>query len=129
MPPLKTFFTMPSSYDLHTLGNATTAPAGVDVYLGNQIPGWNHSLLMTGMISGVVFRMPLTDGGTRVAGELITYFKARNRYRDLAIDPDGIHIYVATDNEGRVVDNSGALTRELQNPGSILEFKYSGTVK
>ena len=129
MPPLKTFFTVPSSYDLHTLGNATTAPAGVDVYLGNQIPGWNHSLLMTGMISGVVFRMPLTNGGTRVAGELITYFKARNRYRDLAINPDGIHIYVATDNEGRVVDNSGALTRELQNPGSILEFKYSRTAK
>jgi PQQ-dependent dehydrogenase (s-GDH family) len=129
VPPLKTFFTVPNNYDLRTLGNATTAPAGVDVYTNSRIPGWNHSLLMTGMISGVVFRMPLANGGTRIAGEPITYFKARNRYRDLAINPDGVHIYVATDSEGRVVDDSGALTRELQNPGAILEFTYTGTDK
>src|SRR5262245_65309107 len=62
VPPLETFFTVPNNYDLRTLGNATTAPAGVDVSTRCRITGWHHSLLMTGMISGVVYRMPLTKG-------------------------------------------------------------------
>jgi len=60
-PPVKTFFTVPNTYDLRTLGNATAAPAGMKVYTSREIPGWHHSLLLTSMISGVVFRMPLTD--------------------------------------------------------------------
>jgi hypothetical protein len=60
-PPAKTFFTMPNTYDLRTLGNATTAPAGMKVYSSPAIPGWHDSLLLTSMISGVVFRMPLLE--------------------------------------------------------------------
>jgi PQQ-dependent dehydrogenase (s-GDH family) len=127
VPPVKTFFTVPNSYDLRALGNATAAPAGVKVYTSPAIPGWRHSLLMTSMISGVVFRMPLTGDRRSPVGAPVAYFKTGNRYRDIAVAPDGLRLYVVTDPAGRTVGPSGSLTQELVNPGAVLEFKYRGT--
>ena len=131
VPPVKTFFTVPNSYDLPTLGNATVAPAGIKVYTSGAIPGWRNSLLMTTMISGVVFRMPLTGDRRSPVGAPVAYFKTGNRYRDIAIAPDGLRLYVATDptGQGRTVGPSGLLTRELVNPDAVLEFKYTGAGK
>jgi PQQ-dependent dehydrogenase (s-GDH family) len=126
MPPMKTFFTVPNTYDLRTLGNATAAPAGLKVYTSRAIPGWRNSLLLTSMISGVVFRMPLTNDRRSPVGAPVAYFKTGNRYRDIVVAPDGLRLYVVTDPEGRTVGPSGALTRELTNPGAVLEFKYTG---
>jgi PQQ-dependent dehydrogenase (s-GDH family) len=126
VPPVKTFFTVPNSYDLRTLGNATVAPAGLKVYASRGIPGWRSSLLMTSMISGVVFRLPLTGDRRNPVGAPVAYFKSANRYRDIAIAPDGLRLYAVTDPEGRVVGPAGALTRELANPGAVLEFTYAG---
>jgi PQQ-dependent dehydrogenase (s-GDH family) len=126
VPPQRTFFTVPNSYDLRASGNATAAPAGVDVYTSRAIPGWRHSLLMASMISGVVFRMPLTDDRRTPVGAPVAYFKTGNRYRDIAVAPDGLRLYVVTDTNGRTVGPSGALTQQLANPGAVLEFKYTG---
>ena len=125
VPPVKTFFTVPNSYDLRTLGNATVAPAGVKVYPSRAIPGWRNSLLMTSMISGVVFRMPLTGDRRHPVAAPVAYFKTGNRYRDIVVAPDGLRLYVVTDPVGRTVDPSGSLTRELVNPGAVLEFRYT----
>jgi PQQ-dependent dehydrogenase (s-GDH family) len=125
MPPVKTFFTVPNGYDLRTLGNATTAPAGMKVYTSRAIPGWRDSLLLATMISGVVFRMPLTDDPRNPVGAPVAYFKTGNRYRDIVVAPDGLRFYVLTDPEGRTVGPSGPLTRELANPGALLEFRYT----
>ena len=124
-PPVKTFFTVPNSYDLRTLGNATAAPAGIKVYTSRAIPGWRNSLLLTTMISGVVFRMPLTDDRQNPVGAPVAYFKTGNRYRDIVAAPDGLRFYVVTDPDGRTVDSSGSLTRDLVNPGAVLEFRYT----
>jgi hypothetical protein len=51
-------------------------------------------------------------------------FPTANRYRDIAFNPDGRIIYLATDPEGPSRDSSGA-QRKLANPGSILEFTYT----
>jgi hypothetical protein len=51
-------------------------------------------------------------------------FPTANRYRDIALNPDGRTIYLATDPEGPSRDSSGA-QRKLANPGSILEFTYT----
>ena len=56
-----------------------------------------------------------------------TYFKAQDRYRDLAIAPDGRRIYVVTDDSGRTVTATGEPTAELAHPGALLEFTYTGT--
>jgi hypothetical protein len=101
------------------------------VYSSRAIRGWNDSLLLTSMISGVVFRMPLTaNPKSQTAnpksqvGAPVAYFKTGNRYRDIVVAPDGVRIFVVTDTEGRTVGPSGALVRELANPGSVLEFRY-----
>ena len=138
IPPVKTFFTVPNSYDLRTLGNATVAPAGIKVYTSRAIPGWHDSLLLTTMISGVVFRMPLAENpksqvpnpkSQNLVGTPVAYFKSGNRYRDITIAPDGLRFYVVTDSEGqgRTVGSSGQLTRDLVSPGAILEFRYTRT--
>jgi PQQ-dependent dehydrogenase (s-GDH family) len=72
-PPVKTFFTVPTGYDLRALGNATAAPAGMKVYTSRAIPGWRNSLLLTTMISGVVFRLPLTDDPRNPVGSPVAY--------------------------------------------------------
>jgi PQQ-dependent dehydrogenase (s-GDH family) len=121
-PPLATFFTVKTGYDVRTLGNATAALAGLDVYASPAIPGWSPSILVTGMTSGVIYRVPLS--GTSSAP--LTYFKAQDRYRDLAIAPDGRRIYAVTDAHGRIVMPSGEMTASLAHPGALLEFTYTG---
>lgn len=124
VPPLETFFTVPSTHDTRVLGNATAALAGLDVYSSPAIPGWNPSILVAGMVSGTIFRIPLREGE---AGEPLTYFKAEDRYRDLAIAPDGRRIYAVTTVFGRTLTASGEMTGSLAHPGSLIEFTYTGT--
>jgi hypothetical protein len=119
-PPLKTFFTVPSTHDTRALGNATAALAGLDVYTSTAIPGWNPSILVAGLMSGTIFRFPLA-GGTEPP---VTYFKAQDRYRDLAISPDGRRIYAVTDAHGRVLTAGGEPTASLAHPGALLELTY-----
>jgi PQQ-dependent dehydrogenase (s-GDH family) len=119
-PPLKTFFTVPSTHDTRANGNATAALAGLDVYTATAIPGWSSSILVAGMMSGTIFRFPLSGGSEPP----LTYFKAQDRYRDLAISPDGRRIYAVTDAHGRVLTARGEPTAELAHPGALLEFAY-----
>jgi PQQ-dependent dehydrogenase (s-GDH family) len=121
-PPLATLFTVPSTYDVRARGNATAALAGLEVYASATIPDWNPSLLVAGMVSGVIFRVPLAGGSARP----ITYFKAEDRYRDLAVAPDGRRIFVVTDSHGRTLTAAGEPTAALAHPGALIEFTYSG---
>jgi hypothetical protein len=75
------------------------------------------------MTSGVIYRMPLNGS----PAPPLTYFKAQDRYRDLAVAPDGRRIYAVTDAHGRTVTASGEMTAQLANSGALLEFTYTGT--
>jgi PQQ-dependent dehydrogenase (s-GDH family) len=121
-PPLKTFFTVPTGYDVRKLGNATAALTGLDVYSSPAIPGWSTSILVCGMASGVVYRIPLNA----LNAPPLTYFKAQDRYRDLAIAPDGKRIYAITSIFGRTMTVTGEPTATLAHPGALLEFTYVG---
>ena len=123
-PPLRTFFTVETGYDLNRIGNATIAPGGVDVYTGDAIPGWKNSLLVLSLIRGAVYRLPLAADGRSVKEPPAELFRTTNRYRDVALNPDGHTIYLATDPSGPNRDPSGVANQKLANPGSILEFKY-----
>jgi PQQ-dependent dehydrogenase (s-GDH family) len=123
-PPLRTFFTVETGYDIRGLGSATIAPGGIDVYTSNVIPGWRNSLLALSLIRGAVYRLKLSDDGRSVMGAPVEMFPTANRYRDIALNPDGRTIYLATDPEGPSRDPAGA-QRTLANPGSILEFIFS----
>ena len=59
-------------------------------------------------------------------GQPVETFRTLNRYRDIAVHPDQRTFYLATDPSGNVRDAAGELTPKLENPGSILELKYTG---
>jgi len=122
--PLVTFFTVPAGYDRAKSGTATIAPSGLDLYASTAIPGWATSLIVTGMRTGAIYRAKLSRDGKHVEGEPLEYFKAESRYRDLAISPDGLRIYVSTDDHGSTMGDGGKTVSVLANPGSILEFTY-----
>ena len=97
---------------------------GLDVYSSPTIPGWNPSILVASLVSGAIYRIPL---GTTVPERPLTYFKAQDRYRDIAIAPDGRRIYAVTTPRGRTLTASGEPTTRLARPGALLEFTYTGT--
>lgn len=125
MAPLRTFFTVEDGYELGTIGSGTIAPGGLDYYAGTAIPGWNNSLLVLSLIRGAVYRLPVAPDGRAVQGPPVEMFRSANRYRDIAIHPDGRTLYLATDVSGPSRNPAGVVTQTLTNPGSILEFRYS----
>jgi PQQ-dependent dehydrogenase (s-GDH family) len=125
VPPLATLFTVPVDQDLRVIGNVTIGPGGIDLYTAPAIQGWSQSLLVTGMRTGIVYRLKLNAEGTAVTGPAVEYFRSADRYRDLAISPDGLRIFVATDNFGATSDASGKRTEALAHPGAIVEFAYA----
>jgi len=125
MAPLKTFFTMPNDYNVATQGSATIAPGGLEIYPGNgPISGWGNSALILSLKTGTVFRVKLNADGTAAPGDATKHLKSTNRYRDIAIHPNGRTIYLTTDNQGSSTDDAGRTSRTLANPGSILAFTY-----
>jgi PQQ-dependent dehydrogenase (s-GDH family) len=123
--PLATFYTVDAGYDFQKSGSATIAPGGLAVYQGSAIPGWNNSVLALSLLRGVVLRVPLRGDGRAAAGPALAYFKTTNRYRDVAIHPDGRRIYFVTDSDGATTNEAGAQTRTLENPGAVLEFTFA----
>jgi PQQ-dependent dehydrogenase (s-GDH family) len=124
-PPLQTFFTVANGYDIRTQGSATIAPGGLDIYPANgPIPGWGNSALVLSLKTGQVYRVKLNNDGTAAVGEPTQHLKSTNRYRDIAIDPNGRTIYLSTDSGGSSTDDAGRVARTLANPGSIISFTY-----
>ncbi|HEX5216622.1 MAG TPA: glucose/sorbosone family PQQ-dependent dehydrogenase [Vicinamibacterales bacterium] len=112
--PLRTFFTVGPEYPF-SQGNAVIAPSGIDVYSSTAIPGWADSVLMTSLLRSTILRVKLDQTGQAAVGPSLAYFQTQNRYRDVAISPDGRTIYVSVDNYP-----------PKDNPGSILAFSYQG---
>jgi PQQ-dependent dehydrogenase (s-GDH family) len=136
VPPLRTFFTVPSEFPFRDptcvpgtdfVCWPTIAPSSVAVYTAaDGVPGWASSLLVTSLKHGTVYRLKLTDTG-EPTGELVPYWTSVNRYRDIAVNPDGRTFYVATDQGGLIRDRTGRPTRTPENPGAILEFRYEAS--
>ncbi|QNP75407.1 PQQ-dependent sugar dehydrogenase [Streptomyces roseirectus] len=74
--------------------------------------------LVTSLKNGTVYRI----------GKEGTSFKqlhqSVNRYRDVALSPDGKTLYIATDSAGLVHGPGGAPTGKLANPGAILAVPH-----
>lgn len=132
--PVVTFFTVESNYNFtdHNCGelayicNPTVAPSSLRLYNSDTIPGWENTLLMPTLKAGKIYKLTLNDNGTALSNEPIELFHSENRYRDVAISPDGSTLFVITDSEGPAQAIGGGATTGLWNPGSVLEFKYVG---
>lgn len=135
-PPIKTIYTVPNGFnfqDPSCVGNyficwPTTGPSSLDIYtkLGGGIPGWANSLLVTSLKRGSILRYKLSADGLTIPGSQIEYWNTNNRFRDIAINPNGNEFYVITDNSGATSGPSSGFTTTLDNPGTILKFTYQG---
>ena len=132
--PLLTFYTVPNDYVFFDWACGfnqyicwpTIAPSSLHYYpAGHGIPGWDHSLLMTSLKKGAVYQVKLSPNGKTVEGEPAVLFQTTNRYRDLAMSPDRKTFYIITDTTGNTSGPTGGVTTVLDNPGAILEFKYT----
>ncbi|HEX2608536.1 MAG TPA: PQQ-dependent sugar dehydrogenase, partial [Flavisolibacter sp.] len=102
--PITTFFTATASeinsFTADYLTWPTIAPSGIDFYAQNKIPGWQNSLLITCLKAGRVYRIRLNATGDGLlpfsnGTDTTSYFRGLGRFRDLAISPDGLKIYLA----------------------------------
>ncbi|MET8570134.1 glucose/sorbosone family PQQ-dependent dehydrogenase [Streptomyces sp. NPDC004783] len=130
-PPIRTFGTVPSNFDfsdpkcgeLAFICWPSLANSSVTYYPETGgITKWRNSLLMTTLKDGSVYQLKLTDDKKKIV-QSTKLWTAQNRYRDIALSPDGKSVYVATDSEGLVRDRNGAPATTLDNPGSILVFR------
>lgn len=134
--PIATLFTVPTGFNFANPACAgvdyicwpTVGISGVEYYGGfsDGIPGWDPVLLITTLKRGSLYVLPLTVDGQRAAGKMTRMFRSQNRYRDTAVHPNGRTIYVATDSSGLAESDSGGVTTNMQDRGSILAFTYEG---
>lgn len=126
--PIATFFTIDDGYNFTGgyLSWPTIAPSSTAIYesFSSEIPGWDNSLLTTTLKKGELYRQKLSPDGSTVlgAGEAILY--TQNRYRDVAIAPDGKTLYIITDSGGSTSGPSGSQSLSVVDPGVILKFVY-----
>jgi len=136
-PPLSTLYTVCNPLPLAVCNAGgtdwmkypTIAPSSIDFYhvnSGTGIPGWYPSLLVPTLRKGVLYRYKLTPSMNGFDTDSIPYFKTSNRYRDIAVSPNGQKIYLITDSIGTTSGPSGTGTSLLANPGAVLEFSYTG---
>lgn len=94
----------------------TVAPASIDIYEGGLIPDWGKSLLIPTLKSGTIFRTKLNASGLSLEdGTYEEFHSSDDRYRDVAIDPDGVTLYTITD------------TNSNTSPGVVMKMEYTGS--
>lgn len=130
--PAVTFYTVPGGYRFHdpscgalqSMCWPTIAPSGMVVYKEHPESSGDirASLLVTSLKQGALFRVQLAANGDPTARAVDVLFRTVNRYRDVAVGPDGRTIYVLTDSRGSMLGPTGP-TSALENPGSILMFR------
>jgi aldose sugar dehydrogenase len=106
----------------------TVGPSSIDIYEGGLIPNWDKSLLITSLKRGTIFRTKLNATGEALEdGTYEEFHSSNDRYRDIAMDPDGITIYAITDNTGGTSGPSGTTGVSIANPGVVMKIQFTGT--
>jgi trimeric autotransporter adhesin len=75
--------------------------SGLEIYSKPAIPGWRNSLLNAALKGGRILRNKMNAAGTGIVpiegADTATYFRGVNRFRDLAIAPNGRDIFAVID--------------------------------
>lgn len=134
IPPVATMFTVPNDWNFQdpACGGMdficwpTVAASSIEYYPPTGgIPGWGNSLIIPTLKRGSLYHVQLSADGQTVTGTFERYFQSENRFRDTALSPDAMTIFVATDPGGLAESASGGTTTEMQNPGEILAFTHN----
>lgn len=109
---------------------ASIAPSGMDIYTNTKIPGWKNSLLLASLKKGYMMRVKLDNAGTSVIPtngfDTVAVFNVQNRFRDLAIDPDGITFYGIVDRSGSTSGPTSTNPVSSVCPGCVIKYKFLG---
>jgi PQQ-dependent dehydrogenase (s-GDH family) len=124
-PPLRTFYTVESSFDFASPDCVergpfcwpTIAPSSIEFYPRSR------ALLVTSLKFGSVFMLRLDAEGTPRSEPASELFQSEDRYRDLAVGLDGRTIYVVTDDDGYTSGPTAHASKRLAHRGALLEFK------
>ena len=132
--PLQTFFTVPNDHNFRqrSCGHEficwpTIATSSLEAYDSDSIPNWSSSLLVVSLKHGQLYRLKLDSSRSRIEEKTESLFRTQNRYRDIAIHPDGKTFYLITDSEGLTKAIKGGSTKDLHHPGTILQFSFRDT--
>jgi trimeric autotransporter adhesin len=119
-------------------GNALPAPgwpteawSGLDLYSNTLIPGWKRSLIAASLKWGRLVRLKLNSDGTQTAptntvSDTTTYLNSQNRFRDLAISPDGKDIFVVMDNNSTTSGPGNANPTVPACAGCVEKYTFLG---
>jgi PQQ-dependent dehydrogenase (s-GDH family) len=107
------------------------APSGLGIYTSSVIPGWKNSFLLASLKWGRLLRVKLNSsitGLTTVDGVVDTmpYFESRNRYRDMAISPDGKDLFIIMDKSLSTSGPSQANPTTLNCTGCVVKYSFLG---
>lgn len=77
----------------------TVAPSSIDIYEAGLIPDWDKSILVPMLKGNKILRAKLNVTVDALESQVYEEFHSASgtRYRDIAMDPDGITIYTVTD--------------------------------
>ncbi len=133
--PASTSGTVLNIYNLGALGNPNSvwpsiAPSGLDAYTNTKIPGWKNSLLLASLKRGYLMRIKPNTAGTgvdQIGGfDTAVVFNRQNRFRDLALDPDGLSVYGAVDFSGSTSGPTATNPVSSACPGCIIKYTFLG---
>lgn len=105
----------------------TVAPSGIDIFepqAGAGMIPWNKSILIPTLKKGAIYRYEVNSTNDGVQGNLIEFHSSIDRYRDIAVSPDGRTIYAVTDSSGSTSGPTGSSSLALQNPGAVIKIEY-----
>lgn len=133
-PPVATLFTVDNGYDFFSsscpsdwICRPNVAPSSLDFYGSYEkaIPGWENSLLVISLKRGRIYRYQISEDGLSVNQDYTEHWNTINRYRDIAVHPNGRDFFVITDNAGGTEAADGLnRTSNLANPGALLKFTF-----
>lgn len=105
--------------------------SGIDFYSNKVIPGWKNSLIVCGLKWGRVLRLKLGPAGTTIVNtngaDTVAYFQGKNRYRDLAISPNGRDLYIS--DESQSATGPGGVSPPVTVPNCnncIIKYTFLG---
>ncbi|HMP87903.1 MAG TPA: PQQ-dependent sugar dehydrogenase, partial [Lacibacter sp.] len=111
-------------------GWLSIAPSGMDGYTGTAIPGWKNSLILASLKKGYMMRIKPNAAGTGVdpigGSDTSAVFNTQNRFRDLAIDPDGASIYAVIDRSGSTSGPTSDNPVSSACAGCIVKYTFLG---
>lgn len=106
--------------------------SGMDAYTHTLIPGWKNSLVLASLKWGRMLRFKIDAAAEDVLPidgyDTLSYFGSKNRFRDMAIAPNGKDIFLVMDKSETSSGPSAANPRVSACNGCVQKYTFLGYV-